>query len=150
MFVTYLNPAPSDKAQPDPLAIEDLPPVSQVPADVMTAIAAKSELILVRNPKPLAAISSPLNVSGVARSGWFFEGSFPVTVTDWNGLIIGEGFVTAQGDWMTTEFVPFTGEIVFTVATDTPYRRGTVIFQKDNPSGLPENDDALEIPVNFE
>jgi hypothetical protein len=26
---------------------------------------------------------------------------------------------------------------------------GAVIFQKDNPSGLPENDDAREIQINF-
>ncbi len=132
------------------LEMENLPAANQVPSDVMAQIAAKSELILVRNPTPLSVVSSPLQVSGMARGQWYFEGSFPVTVTDWDGLIIGEGFVTAQADWMTTEFVPFTGEITFTVPPETPYKRGIIIFQKDNPSGLSQNDDALEIPVNFE
>lgn len=134
----------------DGMEMENLPAASQVPSDVMAQIASKSELILVRSPKPLSVISDPAIISGMARGQWYFEGSFPITVTDWNGLIIGEGFVTAQGEWMTTEFVPFAGEITFTVPPETQYQRGTIIFQKNNPTGLPEFDDALEIPVNFE
>ncbi|MCK5466500.1 hypothetical protein KAI56_03330, partial [Candidatus Parcubacteria bacterium] len=77
-----------------------------------------------------------------------FEGDFPVVLTDWDGLIIGEGIAVAQSEWMTEEFVPFTAEIKFEVPE---YKNnGTLILQKDNPSGLPENDDALEMPVFFE
>jgi hypothetical protein len=28
-------------------------------------------------------------------------------------------------------------------------KQGTLIMQKDNPSGLPEHDDAFEIPIRF-
>ena len=28
-------------------------------------------------------------------------------------------------------------------------KRGSLILKKDNPSGMPEHDDALEIPIFF-
>lgn len=98
-------------------------------------------------------ISSPLTLSGEARGQWFFEGSFPIFLTNWDGLIIYEGFASANGEWMTTEFVPFSTSITFT----SPYqpgdpdfmKNGTLILKKDNPSDLPELDDALEIPIRF-
>lgn len=106
-----------------------------------------SELIVVSSPIKDSKISSPLSVAGRARGSWFFEGSFPIILTDWDGKIIAEGHATAQGDWMTNEFVKFIGNIQF----DKPEygERGTLIFKKDNASGLPENDDAYEITVYF-
>ena len=108
----------------------------------------KSDLIFLDSPRPNQTIKSPLAIKGQARGFWFFEGDFPVVLTDWDGLIIGEGIAVAQGEWMTEEFVSFTAEIKFEVPK---YKNnGTLILQKDNPSGLPENDDALEMPVFFE
>ena len=47
---------------------------------------------------------------------------------------------------MTADFVPFEAKLEFQKpATGT----GTLTFQKDNPSGLPEHDDAFQIPVRF-
>lgn len=107
------------------------------------------DLIRIHTPTPQARITSPLIVSGKARGNWFFEGSFPIQVVNWDGLIIGEGHATAQGEWTTTEFVPFTGTISYTLPTGTPYNKGTVIFKKDNPSGLSEHDDVREVPIFF-
>jgi Immunoglobulin-like domain of bacterial spore germination len=112
-----------------------------------------SDLIVVETVRIGDSITSGMKVAGKARGGWYFEASFPVMVVNWEGLIIGQGIATAQGDWMTTEFVPFTTTLTF----ESPYKpgdpdfmkRGTLILQKDNPSGLPENDAALEIPVTF-
>lgn len=128
-------------------------PAPTVPADVQAAIDAKADLIQVTAPAGMAVVTSPITLEGEARGGWFFEAVAPVTLVDWDGRIIAEGFVTAEGDWMTPEFVPFSGSLEFT----SPYKegdpdfmkRGSLIFQKDNPSGLPENDDAVEIPVLF-
>lgn len=108
------------------------------------------DLIAVSLPPSNGEVASPMIVRGEARGPWYFEASFPITVVDWDGVIIGEGYAEAQGDWMTTEYVPFEGTITFTVPENTPYRRGAVIFKKDNPSGLPEHDDAFELPVLFE
>lgn len=99
------------------------------------------------SPLPQQSITSPLTITGKARGNWFFEASFPISIVNWDGLIIGQGIAQAQGEWMTEEFVPFEARITFDKAT---YKNnGSIILQKDNPSGLPENDDALEIPIFF-
>jgi hypothetical protein len=126
---------------------------STVPADVQAHIDAHADLIVVESPMPGATIDAPLVVTGKARGPWYFEASFPVSLVNWDGLIIAEGIATADGDWMTTDFVPFTATLNFV----NPYSadqaafmsRATLILKKDNPSGLPEHDDALEIPYTF-
>lgn len=110
-------------------------------------------LISLTNINDGDVVGSPLQLAGKARGYWFFEGSFPVTLTNWDGLIIAEGVATAEGEWMTEEFVPFKSTLTFT----SPYKvgdpdfmkRGSLILKKDNPSGLPEKDDAYEITVFF-
>lgn len=108
-----------------------------------------NDQIRVSTPLPQEKVSSPLTVKGTARGTWFFEASFPVTIVDWDGRIIGEGVATAEGNWMTEDFVPYTALISFDLPSTTPYARGALILKKDNPSGLPEKDDALEIPITF-
>lgn len=107
----------------------------------------KKDLIQLASPLPQQIISSPLTITGEAKGNWYFEATFPIVLTDWDGKIIAEGYATAQGDWMTTAFVPFTATLEF----ETPSYgvRGSLILQKSNASGLPEHDDALEIPVRF-
>lgn len=105
--------------------------------------------VILDYPKENGSVSSPLVVEGEARGSWFFEATFPVVLTNWDGLIIAEGFATAQEDWMTEDFVPFTAELTFSVDTAVS-TRGSLILQKANASGLPENDDAYEITVYFE
>jgi len=107
----------------------------------------KTNLIRLDNPRPNQIIISPLTIAGQARGYWFFEASFPVVLVDWDGLIIAQGIATAQDDWMTEDFVSFEVTLEF---TKPEYKNnGALILQKDNPSGLPENDDALEIPIFF-
>lgn len=103
-------------------------------------------LIRVTNPKPNAVIISPLVVSGEARGYWFFEASFPVRLLDGTGKEIAIKPVQAQGEWMTEDFVPFEGSLEFVAPLSAT---GTIVFQKDNPSGLPEHDDEFRIPIRF-
>lgn len=115
---------------------------------------AKPDLIRISSVEPNGAISSPLTITGEARGYWFFEADFPVVLTNWDGLIIAEGIAVAQSEWMTEDFVPFTVTLEFT----SPYKegdpdfmkRGSLILHRSNPSDLPENDDALEIPIIFD
>lgn len=107
----------------------------------------KSNLIVVSAPIKDSEISSPLTISGRARGVWYFEGSFPVTLVDQYRNTIAEGYVTAQGEWMTENFVPFIGDLQFN--NYIKGAKGTLILKKDNPSGLPEHDDSIEIPVQF-
>jgi len=109
----------------------------------------KKDLIRINSPRPNQVIQSPLVITGEARGFWFFEASFSVVLTDWNGLIIAEGIATAKSDWMTTGFVPFEATLTFTVDKNMYSNNGLLILKKDNPSGLPQNNDALEIPIVF-
>jgi hypothetical protein len=106
----------------------------------------KRDLIIIDNPRPNQEIASPLVVQGQARGNWFFEASFPVKLYDKNNNLIAQGIAQAKSDWMTEDFVPFEAKLVFSPAST---EKGTLILQKDNPSGLPENDDQLIVPVTF-
>lgn len=107
----------------------------------------KNNLIKVDAPLPNDNIKSPLLISGLARGYWFFEASFPVSLLDDNGNEIASGIAQAEGEWMTTEFVPFKATLNF---EESSVKTGKLILKKDNPSGLPENDDEVVIPVKFD
>ncbi len=105
----------------------------------------KSDLIRVNSPRPNQLIESPLTVEGEAKGFWFFEGSFPVKLLDADGNTLAQSVAQAKSEWMTEEFVPFEAKIEFS----TQKEEGTLVLEKDNPSGLPENADELRIPVKF-
>ncbi len=105
------------------------------------------DVIRVDLPLSDSVVQSPLKVTGSARGIWYFEASFPVKIFDSNGKELGVVPAQAQGDWMTADFVPFEANITFqTPTTET----GTLVLEKDNPSGLPENSDSVTIPVRFQ
>jgi hypothetical protein len=105
-----------------------------------------SMMIRVDSPKAGDTIKSPLTVAGEAVGDWYFEATFPVKILDSEGNVIAENGAKAQGDWMTTKLVPFTVTLTYpTTVTGT----GTILLQKDNPSGLPENERELRIPIIF-
>jgi hypothetical protein len=139
---------------PEPVPEPPTPPIVLPPEDNM---------IRLTEPVEGAKVTSPLTVRGMARGTWFFEASFPLVLTDWDGKIIAQSYAQFTPDtnnpestWMTEEFIPFEGTITFENPsfpnTDASHfsHRGTLILQKDNPSGLPELDDAREITVIFE
>jgi hypothetical protein len=102
--------------------------------------------VLVTSPLKNAVVQSPLKVTGEAPGTYYFEASFPVRIMDANGTELGVVPAQAQSDWMTTGQVPFEAMLIFnTPTTDT----GTLILEKDNPSGLPENADSVSIPIRF-
>ena len=119
------------------------------PQEVVLAQASKDDLISVDSPRIKEKVSSPFTISGKARGSWFFEGSFPVILTDWDGKIIAKGIAKAQGEWMTTEYVPFTATLTYTLPAGTLYTRGTLILKKDNPSDNRKLDNTLEYEVEL-
>lgn len=127
--------------------------ISEQEEDTGPTVNLKPDLIQVTSLTPGEVISSPLTITGEARGYWFFEASFPVILTKWDGETIAQGMATAEGDWMTEDFVPFTVTLEF----ESPYslndeefkQNGTLIFEKDNPSGMPENADSLVFPIIF-
>jgi hypothetical protein len=107
----------------------------------------KADLIKIASPRPNETISSPWLVQGEARGNWFFEASFPVKLFDSEGNLLAASIAQAKSDWMTTDFVPFEAELTFEIIKN---QKGTLVLQKDNPSGLPEYDDELRVPVFLE
>lgn len=106
----------------------------------------RANLIKVENPRPNQIITNPLVIKGQARGTWFFEASFPIHLYDGNGREIAQTIAQSTSNWMTEEFVPFEAVLTF-IAPDT--ESGTLVFAKDNPSGLKENDDELRMPIKF-
>jgi len=106
----------------------------------------KADLIKIEQPRPNETIQSPLAIRGQARGAWFFEASFPVKLFDENGQQLGMAVAQAQSDWMTESFVEFRATLEFQKSTT---KKGILVLKKDNPSGLPENADALRVPVIF-
>jgi len=103
--------------------------------------------IQVALPPPDAIVTSPLFVKGKAKGDWFFEASFPVRLFDGEGNEIALAIAQAGADWMTTEFVPFEATLTFTSPTTSA---GTLVLEKDNPSGLSENNEKMYVPVKFQ
>lgn len=109
-----------------------------------------SNFIQVDYPESGSLVESPLLILGQARGLWFFEASFPVRLLDADGNEIANGIaqadLPADGEWMTEDFVPFQAELKFSPPlTET----GTLVLEKDNPSGEAANAAELRIPVEF-
>jgi len=104
------------------------------------------EKSIIHNIVPNQKISSPLLIRGQARGTWFFEGSFPIKLLDQNYKEIVVTTAQAKNDWMTEDFVNFESILEFKKLNA---QRGFVLFQKDNPSGLTENDEKIYIPIVF-
>jgi hypothetical protein len=104
-------------------------------------------LVTVTAPRKDASVTSPLTITGKARGNWYFEASAPVELRDANGDTIAQGHLTAQGDWMTQDFVPFTATLTFTQQPSGS--TGILVLKNDNPSGDLARQKELDIPVRF-
>lgn len=102
--------------------------------------------IVVDSPKAGEVVSSPIAITGKARGNWYFEGSFPIELQATDGAVIATAVAAAEGDWMTAEFVPFSVTMVFSGVTAKDL---VLVLKKDNPSGLPEHDDSVKIPLKL-
>ncbi len=105
-----------------------------------------SDWIVLEQPTEDQLGTCPLIVSGEARGPWYFEAVFPVILLDAEGQLIAQGIATAQEEWMTEDFVPFSMQLYY----ETLSTEGTLILEKSNPSGLPENALQLSVPVKLQ
>lgn len=104
------------------------------------------DMLVITAPEPDTFVSSPLIVRGRARGSWYFEASFPLKIYDSLGQELGAMPAQVQSEWMTNDFVNFSALLEFRPSTTAT---GTLVFEKDNPSGLPQNDLKFELPVRF-
>ncbi|HLD21068.1 MAG TPA: Gmad2 immunoglobulin-like domain-containing protein [Patescibacteria group bacterium] len=143
--------------------VEEITEVEEVAAETeqTTYGSEKGVELIVTSPLKDSVVTSPLTITGEAPGLWYFEATFPVTLVNWDGLIIAEGYATAQGEWMTEDYVPFTATLEFTDVLPLTegiedlsqvqefMKKGALILRRDNPSGLPQNDDAVEFSIRF-
>lgn len=94
------------------------------------------------------SVTSPLTITGQAIGPWYFEATAPVDVVNWDGLIIGSGYIEAESDWMTENFVPFSATLNYSYSENNP--DGWIIIRNANASGEPQFDKAIEIPVQLQ
>lgn len=102
--------------------------------------------LTISSPLPNQTISSPLTIIGIAPGNWFFEGSAPIKLIDEKGKTVATGNIQANGDWMTSNPVNFSGSLTFKKPNTI---KGNLVLAKDNPSGRPENNQEVSIPVHF-
>ncbi|MFA5132013.1 MAG: Gmad2 immunoglobulin-like domain-containing protein [Candidatus Paceibacterota bacterium] len=120
----------------------------QIPSQTISTstVTGKENLIYLDNLSSGQTVTSPVTISGSARGNWYFEASFGVEVVDGNGTRLTMQPAQAKSDWMTENFVPFSVTLTFPQPLTAT---GAIVFHKDNPSGIPLNDDELRIPVLF-
>jgi len=127
------------------ISVEDCQSLISKLAKVTTGSQSNAS-ITVSYPLPNQVINSPLTITGQARGSWYFEGVFPIKLLDSSGNVLAQTQAHSQGEWTTNDFVAFTAQLTFTNPTgDT----GTLVLEKDNPSGMPQNAGKITIPVNF-
>ncbi|MDB5237894.1 MAG: hypothetical protein JWM46_164 [Candidatus Kaiserbacteria bacterium] len=102
--------------------------------------------VTVTAPKSGATVPKSFTVTGQAPGSWFFEATFPLEVRDPSGAVVGTGHATALSDWMTTDQVPFTADITVSGYSGP----ATLVLKKDNPSGLPQNDGSMTVPITIQ
>lgn len=134
--VTFTEEAASEQNNPEEQAHEALGLVSD-----------KGISIELDNLQQDQVISSPFTLTGHVSGNWSSEASFSVDLVSEGGQVIATVPATIQGDWMTTEMVPFT--VTLTFDDSNLGDSGKIILHKANPSGLLENDDKVELPVRF-
>lgn len=128
-------------------------PVGAVSTTTAADVPVVGSVIQVTAPLAGDVVSSPLRITGQARGQWYFEATFPVELRAYDDRVIAEGYATAAGDWMTTDFVPFDAEVFFSnpyeVGAVAATKVGTLVLKKHNASGEAQYDHEVAIPVRF-
>ena len=107
----------------------------------------KGTVITLTSPTRGATVASPLKVTGNVPGSWSFEGQFTVRLLDSESNMLAEGPAKLEGDWMTTNQVPFTADLTFNAPASGSM--GLLVLEKANPSDLEENADSLSVPIQF-
>ncbi len=98
------------------------------------------------SPSLNSPLSSPINLEGEISRLFLFEGSFPIVLKDSNGKVLATTTAHTKAEDLSKVMVPFSATLTFS-APET--HEGSLILEKDNPSGLPQNDDSRIFKVIF-
>ena len=107
---------------------------------------AHADVIRIESPLPGETVGTTFEVTGEARGPWYFEASFPVSVEDTSGRVIVQTHAQALGEWMTEAFVPFKATVK---VLGQEGKDAVLVIKNDNPSGLPEHEKEVRIPIHI-
>lgn len=96
--------------------------------------------------EPNQRIKSPLRISGKAKKEWFFLETIPVRIVNDSGQTVAFTKAIADTEAQTDGLIPFSATISFPAISGA---KGKIIFEKSNPSNLPEENASVEVPVFF-
>ena len=96
---------------------------------------------------PGSKVHGLMSYRGVVKGAYFFEANIVINILDLNKKVLKASNAHATGDWMTEEPVAFEGNIDF---SGLPKGPAYLEIHNDNPSGLPENDKSILIPIVVE
>jgi hypothetical protein len=142
LYQSYMPSAtahPVSKAQQSKSSLAPEKTVSPIAPD-----APLSSVVVVTSPLPHATVDVSFVVEGRAPVGWFSESVFPIQVRDENNNVIARATAHGPTAWKKSTALSWSA----TVTVLGPYTGpATLILLRNNPSGLPENDDAVTIPI---
>lgn len=101
--------------------------------------------LIINGPIKNESVTSPFVVMGQVPGSWSFEGTFQLELKRKNGNSLTAKSVQLRGEWTTEELVPFDAAVSYSGYTG----EATLVLRKDNPSGLPSNDDTVIIPLTL-
>lgn len=102
--------------------------------------------VIIDNPAQGAEVTSPLFVSGKILGSWFFEATTTILIRDELGKELSKSYITTSDDWMTEDYVTFSGTIEFDIEDN---QKATLVIEKANPSDLLENVDEFTMEISL-
>lgn len=133
-WLLFTTPAPADRGG------------TNATSTATTTGGALHDRVVIDAPKSGQTVFKSFTATGKAPGNWYFEASFPIKVVDPQGNVVATGQATALSDWMTTADVPFKADI----RIDSYTGPATLVLMRDNPSGLPANDDSVSVPITVQ
>ena len=118
----------------------------EVPTSTVLEVG-NGEVLQIFSPLAGQKVLSPLKITGLAPSSWFFEGSFLVKTSADNGVLLGKEIAKAQTEWTKPGLVPFATTVFFETPSDT--KTGKIVLSADNPSGLSKYNRSVVLPISF-
>jgi hypothetical protein len=102
--------------------------------------------VIILSPDISKPLKSPQKIIGLVDKTWVFEGSFPLELFDNQYRSLFKGNAAAP-NWLDedSKYTNFSATLKFI----TKKQSGFLMIKNDNPSGLPQNDKSLTIPVVF-
>ena len=93
---------------------------------------------------PGATITDVVTITGDIKGVYFFEGKAQGMLLDENKKVLNTFSLDATSNWLTADAVSFTAKVDTTSALAGP---GFIRLKSDNPSGDPEKDKYIDIPI---